>query len=111
MRPRFADSIRASSPPDCVNRSHEGGASRISCRPSQPGDLSMSPTIAARRPAAVDYERTLILSIEVSNQSWVLAAQVPWGFGLGDLVRPDLEADQRVRAKVWVIGMSAASRP
>src|SRR2546423_10502905 len=37
----------------------------------------MSPTIAARRPAAVDYERTLILSIEVSNQSWVLAAQVP----------------------------------
>jgi transposase len=36
----------------------------------------MSPTIAARRPAAVDYERTLILSIEVSNQSWVLAAQV-----------------------------------
>src|SRR5262245_55393827 len=60
-----------------TNRSHEGGASRISCRPSQPGDLSMSPTIAARRPAAVDYERTLILSIEVSNQSWVLAAQVP----------------------------------
>src|SRR5215813_12215200 len=60
-----------------ANRSHEGGASRISCRPSQPGDLSMSPTIAARRPAAVDYERTLILSIEVSNQSWVLAAQVP----------------------------------
>ena len=37
----------------------------------------MSPTIAARRPAAVDYERTLILSIEVSNQNWVLAAQVP----------------------------------
>ena len=37
----------------------------------------MSPTIAARRAAAVDYERTLILSIEVSNQNWVLAAQVP----------------------------------
>ena len=37
----------------------------------------MSPTIAARRPAAVDYERTLILSIELSNQNWVLAAQVP----------------------------------
>src|SRR5262245_57755641 len=77
MRPRFADSIRASSPPDCMNRSHDGGASRISCRPSQTGDLSMSPTIAACRPAAVDYERTLILSIEVSNQNWVLAAQVP----------------------------------
>jgi hypothetical protein len=37
----------------------------------------MSPTIAARRPAAVDYERTLILSIEVSNQNWVLAAHRP----------------------------------
>ena len=37
----------------------------------------MSPTIAACRPAAVDYGRTLILSIEVSNQNWVLAAQVP----------------------------------
>ena len=60
-----------------TNRSHEGGASKISCRPSQTGDLSMSPTIAARSPAAVDYERTLILSIEVSNQNWVLAAQVP----------------------------------
>src|SRR5437588_10579850 len=77
MRPRFAKSIGASGHPRRINRSHEGGASRISCRPSQPGDLSMSPTIAARRPAAVDYERTLILSIEVSNQSWVLAAQVP----------------------------------
>jgi transposase len=32
---------------------------------------------AARIPAAVDYERTLILAIEVSNKSWVLAAQVP----------------------------------
>jgi transposase len=27
--------------------------------------------------AAVDYERTLVLAIEVSNESWVLAAQVP----------------------------------
>src|SRR4051794_13898815 len=52
----------ASGPVRRANRSHDGGASRISCRPSQPGDLSMSPTIAARRPAAVDYERTLILS-------------------------------------------------
>src|SRR5262249_23610094 len=74
---RIADPIRASSHPCRINRSHEGGASRISCRPSQTGDLSMSPTIAAHRPAAVDYERTLILSIEVSNQNWVLAAQVP----------------------------------
>jgi hypothetical protein len=28
-------------------------------------------------PAAVDYERTLVLAIEVSNKNWVLAAQVP----------------------------------
>jgi transposase len=37
----------------------------------------MSQTIAAPVPAAVDHERTLILSIELSNKSWVIAAQVP----------------------------------
>lgn len=37
----------------------------------------MSETFAAAIPAAVDYQTTLILSIEVSNKSWVLAAQVP----------------------------------
>jgi hypothetical protein len=37
----------------------------------------MSQTVAAQMPAAVDYERTLVLAIEVSNKSWVLAAQVP----------------------------------
>ena len=33
----------------------------------------MSQTVAALIPAAVDYERTLVLAIEVSNKSWVLA--------------------------------------
>src|SRR5271156_5682694 len=37
----------------------------------------MSPTVAAPITAALDYERTLVLAIEVSNKSWVLAAQVP----------------------------------
>jgi transposase len=37
----------------------------------------MSQTAAVLTPAAVDYERTLVLSIEVSNKSWVLAGQVP----------------------------------
>jgi hypothetical protein len=37
----------------------------------------MSQTFAAVIPAAVDYQTTLILSIEVSNKSGVLAAQVP----------------------------------
>jgi transposase len=37
----------------------------------------MSQTVATLIPAAVDYERTLILAVEVSNKSWVLAAQVP----------------------------------
>src|SRR6201997_120089 len=37
----------------------------------------MSQTVAALIPAAVDHERTLVLAIEVSNKSWVLAAQVP----------------------------------
>jgi transposase len=40
-------------------------------------DLWMSQTVAALIPAAVDYERTLVLAIELSNKSWVLAAQVP----------------------------------
>ena len=35
----------------------------------------MSQTVAAPIPAAVDHERTL--AIEVSNKSWVIAAQVP----------------------------------
>ena len=37
----------------------------------------MSQIAAVLTPAAVDYERTLVLAIEVSNKSWVLAAQVP----------------------------------
>ena len=37
----------------------------------------MMQTVAALIAAAVDYERTLVLAIEVSNESWVLAAQVP----------------------------------
>ena len=37
----------------------------------------MSQTVAALIPAAVNYEGTLVLAIEVSNKSWVLAAQVP----------------------------------
>ena len=37
----------------------------------------MPQTVAALIPAAVNYERTLVLAIEVSNKSWVLAAQVP----------------------------------
>jgi len=28
-------------------------------------------------PSVLDYERTLILGIELSNTSWVLAAQIP----------------------------------
>src|SRR5580704_1433575 len=37
----------------------------------------MSQRVAAPIPAAVDHERTLVLAIEVSNKSWVIAAQVP----------------------------------
>lgn len=43
----------------------------------QPGEYLMSQTIAELVPAAVDYESTLVLAIELSNKSWVLAAQVP----------------------------------
>ena len=37
----------------------------------------MSQTAAAPIRAALDFERALVLSIEVSNKSWVVAAQVP----------------------------------
>ncbi len=37
----------------------------------------MSQSVAALVPAAVDYEKTLVFAIEVSNKNWVLAAQVP----------------------------------
>jgi transposase len=37
----------------------------------------MSQIIAAPIPAAVDYDKTLVLAIDVSNKSWVIAAQVP----------------------------------
>ena len=35
----------------------------------------------SHRPIALDYGSTLMLAIELSNRSWVLAAQVPgpWG--------------------------------
>ena len=60
-----------------ANRSYEGGASELRCGHPKLEDLLMLQTVAALFPAAVDYERTLVLAIEVSNKSWVLAAQVP----------------------------------
>src|SRR4051794_19928896 len=62
---------------NCTNRSYEGCSSRLSCRSSQTGGSFDVADRALLTPAAVDYERTLVLSIEVSNKSWVLAAQVP----------------------------------
>jgi len=37
----------------------------------------MTQTFNAQPVAAIDYDRTLVLAIELSNKSWVLAAQVP----------------------------------
>jgi transposase len=37
----------------------------------------MTSTSAAAHPAPPDYDITLVLAIELSNTSWVLAAQVP----------------------------------
>jgi transposase len=37
----------------------------------------MTPTSATVRPAVPDYDTTLVLAIELSTTSWVLAAQVP----------------------------------
>jgi transposase len=42
------------------------------------GGLTMAqPTTVLPHAAALDYERTLVLAIELSTKSWVLAAQVP----------------------------------
>ena len=46
-------------------------------------------------PIALDYENTLVLAIELSNASWVLAAQVP---GL-----PRVKAKQTIAPKVGVL--------
>ena len=58
-------------------------------------------------PTALDYERTLILAIELSNTSWVLAAQIPGlpGVKAKRSIEPTPEAlmaaieDYRARAK------------
>lgn len=72
----------------------------------------MSQTAAVLTPAAVDYERTLVLSIEVSSKSWVLAAQVP---GLPHTkakrtINPEAEALSAAiagyRARAAVVGRS-----
>ena len=41
-------------------------------------------------PTVLDYERTLILAIELSNTSWVLAAQIP---GLSSETKCNTPAD------------------
>jgi hypothetical protein len=72
----------------------------------------MMQTVAALIAAAVDYERTLFLAIEVSSESWVLAAQVP---GLPHTkakrtINPDAEslmaAIARYRARATATGHS-----
>ena len=59
------------------HRSYEGGASSYAAGRPKLEDLVMLQTVASVKPSAVDYERTLVLAIESSNKSWVLAAQVP----------------------------------
>jgi hypothetical protein len=61
----------------CINRSHEGREQTKLPAILKLEIFSMSQTAAAPIRAALDFERTLVLSIEVSNKSWVLAAQVP----------------------------------
>ena len=65
----------------------------------------MSQTVAAPIPAAVDHERTLVLAIEVSNKSWVIAAQVP---GL-----PHTKAKRTIdpEAEALLAAIASISRP
>ena len=89
---RSADDIRAS-----------GHASRIT-DPMRVGDVPTRLPVAleARRifamlqtldvHAPIDYDRTLILAIELSSKNWVLAAQVP---GLRNFRRACYQPDSR----------------
>jgi hypothetical protein len=40
-------------------------------------ETTLDKTMTQAPDTVVDYERTLILAIELSNTSWVLAAQIP----------------------------------
>src|ERR1700756_2665791 len=63
-----------------VNRSHEGfrrAALQAVLLEINPGGSSMTPMSATVQPAAPNSDTTLVLAIELSNASWVLAAQVP----------------------------------
>src|SRR5271165_604161 len=92
-------------------RSYEGfAAERVACLPlNQPWRiLTMTQAHGALpTPTVLDYERTLILAIELSNTSWVLAAQIPGlpGVKAKRSIEPTPEAlmaaieDYRARAK------------
>src|SRR3954452_5178599 len=76
MRPRFAglhqgqQSVRTASTHPMRAR---GGEISVSAAETTSEDKTMT-----QAPGPVlDYERTLILAIELSNRSWVLAAQIP----------------------------------
>src|SRR5688572_23274451 len=51
------------------------GAGRLDCAISSSGGLIMSQSFNGAE--VVQYDRTLVLAIELSNKNWVLAAQVP----------------------------------
>ena len=64
-----------------IQRFHEGfqrAALQAVLLANNPGGAMMTQTPAAiPQPAALDYDGTLVLAIELSDTSWVLAAQVP----------------------------------
>ena len=63
-----------------INRSYEGfrrTAVQAVLLEVSPGGSTMTSTCALVQPATPDYDNTLVLAIELSNVSWVLAAQVP----------------------------------
>src|SRR6056297_1541667 len=51
------------------------GAERIFCVMPRRGDLTMPHSL--NTPESIQYDRTLVLAIELSSKSWGLAAQVP----------------------------------
>src|SRR5215471_14202192 len=89
----------------CANRSHGWGAERDRLRHSKlKGFLIMSqPSDTASHAGIIQYDRTLILAIELSSKSWVLAAQVP---GL-----PQIKAKRTIEPDKLALASAAFAGP
>ena len=86
---------------------HGGGRDNILIASTGIRELQiMSQTISSATPTVtVDYDATLIMAVETSSKSWVVAAHVP---GLGHLKAKQTIARQARRSRQRLTGIVAA---